>query len=65
MSTYEKLKKLLRKSINFAHADQIILGAFYCVWKDTSHKPSKVAAAKNFFPGVYLIGTACFMNVFF
>ena len=33
---------------------------FYYVWKEMSHKPSKVAGAKNFFASVYVIGTACF-----
>ena len=35
--------------------------AFSCfVWKETNHKPLKVAAAKTFFSIVYVIGTTCF-----
>ena len=33
---------------------------FYSVWKDTSHKPSKVVAVKAFLPSVYVIRTAFF-----
>ena len=32
----------------------------YFVWKGTTHKPLKVAAAKTFFSSVYVIGTTCF-----
>ena len=37
---------------------------FYFVWKETSHKPLKVATAETFFPSVYTIGTACFHECF-
>ena len=32
----------------------------YFVWKETNHKPLKVAAAKKFFSSAYVIGTTCF-----
>ena len=32
---------------------------FYSVWKETSHKPLKVAAAKKYFPSVCTIDTTC------
>ena len=36
----------------------------YSVWKETSHKPLKVAAAKKSFPSVYIIATTCFDECF-
>ena len=33
---------------------------FNYVWKDRTHKPSKVAAAKNFFSNVYVINITSF-----
>ena len=33
---------------------------FYSVRKETSHKPSKVAATKKSFSSVYIIDTTCF-----
>ena len=32
----------------------------YSVAKETTHKPSKVAAAKSVSSGVYVINTTCF-----
>ena len=37
---------------------------FYSVWKETSHKLSKVVALKNVLPSVYIIGTECFGECF-
>ena len=37
--------------------DRSILPVFNSVWKEMSHKPLKAAAAKNFFPNVYVIRT--------
>ena len=37
----------------------------YFVWKETTHKPLKMAAAKILFSGVYVIGTTCFDEWFF
>ena len=37
---------------------------FYSVSKETSQKPSKVAAAKNVSPSVYVIDTTCFDECF-
>ena len=36
----------------------------YSVWKETSHKPLKVAAAKKYFPNVYIIDTTFFDKCF-
>ena len=38
------------------HTDQSTLHLFYSVWKETTHKPPKVATAKNIFSSVYVIG---------
>ena len=37
-----------------------ILQVFCSVWKETTGKPFKIAAAKNFFSCMYVIGTICF-----
>ena len=37
---------------------------FYSVWKETSHKPLKVAAAKKSFPSVCTVDTTCFDECF-
>ena len=37
---------------------------FYSVWKETSHKPWKVAVAKKSFPSVYIMDTTCFDECF-
>ena len=37
---------------------------FYFVWKETSHKPLKVAAEKKSFPSVYIIDKTCFDECF-
>ena len=35
--------------------------AYFCfVWKETIHKPLKVATAKTLFSSVYVIATTCF-----
>ena len=36
----------------------------YSVSKEPSHKPLKVAAAKNLFPSVFIIDTTCFDECF-
>ena len=36
----------------------------YFVWKETTHKPLKVAAANILFSSVYVIGTTCFDECF-
>ena len=42
------------RNIEKTYADQSIpIVFFYSVWKETTHKPSKVAAAKNFFSRVW------------
>ena len=37
--------------------------SYFAIWKGMPYKPSKVAAAKIFFSGVYVIVETCF-NVF-
>ena len=37
----------------------------YSVWKEASHNPLKVAAAKKSFPSMYIIDTTCFDEVFY
>ena len=37
---------------------------FYSVPKETSHKLLKVAAAKKYFPSVYITDTTCFDECF-
>ena len=74
MSTQGKLNLLLTNSIYFVFSSlkmqwrliqtKLFYTIFHSVWKETSHKPSKVAAAKNFFSSVYVIGTACFSECF-
>ena len=42
-----------------------VLGkCFYSVWKERSHKPLKLAAAKKSFSSVYIIDTTCFGEFF-
>ena len=36
----------------------------YFIWKETTHKPLKMAAEKSFFSSVYVIGTTCFDECF-
>ena len=75
MSTYEKLNLLQIKSIYLVFSSRerqrrlIQTKAYYkivySVWKETSHKPLKVTAAKKFFPSMYIIGKICFDFCFF
>ena len=37
---------------------------FYSVWKETSHKPLKVAVTIKYFRSVYIIDTTCFDEYF-
>ena len=37
---------------------------FNSVSKEASHKPLKVAAAKNYFPSVFILDTTCFDECF-
>ena len=70
ISTDRKLNLPLTSSIYFVFLPQEmqkrlkqtkLYHAFsYFVWKETTHKPLKVAAAKTLFAGVYIIGTSCF-----
>ena len=43
----------------------MIVDLFYPVWKETTRKPSKVSAAKGFFPNVDITDTTCFDEFFY
>ena len=74
ISTYRKLNLPLISSIYFVFLplemqkrlkQTKVCHAFsYFVWKETTHKPLKVAAAIILFSCVYVIGTACFGQCF-
>ena len=74
ISTYRKLNLPLTSSIYFVFLplemqkrlkQTKVCHAFsYFVWKETTHKPLKVAAANILFSSVYVIGTACFDECF-
>ena len=74
ISTYRKLNLPLSSSIFFVFLplemqkrlkQTKVCHAFsYFVWKETTHKPLKVAAAKSLFSSVYIIGTTCFDECF-
>ena len=51
---------LCSRYVKKAHEEQSTWKfSFYYVWKEITHKPSKVEAAKSFFP-VYVTYTTCF-----
>ena len=74
ISTFRKLNLLLSSSIYFVFLplemqkrlkQTKVCHAFsYFVWKETTHKPLKVAAANILFSSVYVIGTTCFDECF-
>ena len=74
ISTYRKLNLSLTSSIYFVFLplemqkrlkQTKVCHAFsYFVWKETTHKPLKVAAASSLFSSVYVIITACFDECF-
>ena len=74
ISTYRKLNLSLTSSIYFVFLplemqkrlkQTKVCHAFsYFVWKETTHKPLKVAAANSLFSSVYVIGTTCFDECF-
>ena len=74
ISTYRKLNLPLTSSIYFVFLplemqkrlkQTKVCHAFsYFVWKETTHKPLKVAAANSLFSSVYVIGTTCFDECF-
>ena len=74
ISTYRKLNLPLTSSIYFVflpleiqkrlEQTKVYHAFSYFVWKETTHKPLKVAAAKTLFSSVYVIGTTCFNECF-
>ena len=75
ISTYRKLNFSLTSSIYLVvlilemecrlKQVKIYHTYFYFIWKGTTHKPLKVAAAKTFFSSVYVIGTTYLDECFF
>ena len=74
ISTYRKLNFSLTSSIYFVFLPlemkkrlkqtKVCPEFSYFIWKETTHKPLKVAAAKSLFSSVYIIGTTCFDECF-
>ena len=74
ISIYRKLNLPLTNSIYFVFLplemqkrlkQTKLCHAFsYFIWKKTSHKPLKLAAAKSLFSSVYIIDTTCFDECF-
>ena len=74
ISTYRKLNLPLTSSIYFVflpleiqkrlEQTKVYHAFSYFVWKETTHKPLKVAAAKILFSSVYVIATTCFDECF-
>ena len=74
ISTYGKLNLLPIKSIYLIFPSRerqrrliqtkVYYKLFYTIWKETSHKPLKVGAAKKSFPSVYIIDKTCFDECF-
>ena len=74
MPTYGKVNLFFIKSISLVFSfremqrrlmwTKLYNKCFYSTWIETSHKPSEVAAAKDFLPNAYVIGTACFDECF-
>ena len=74
ISTYRKLNLPLTSSIYFVflplemqkrlEQTKVYHAFSYFVWKETTHKPLKVAAAKTLFFSVFVIGTTCFDECF-
>ena len=70
ISTYRKLNLLSIKSIYLVFSSQerqrrliqtkVYYKLFCSIWKETSHKPLKVAAAKKIFPKCVIIDKTCF-----
>ena len=54
---------IARTHSNFWRSYEIITVSYFC-WKETSHKPLKVAAAKRSFPSVFIIVKNCFDECF-
>ena len=74
ISTYRKLNLPLTSSIYFVFLPlemqkrlkqtKVCHTFSYFTWKEITHKPLKVAAAKSLFSSVYIIGTTCFNECF-
>ena len=56
--------RLFSRNAKKTHADKSPLQIFHSVSKETTHKPSKVAASKNLSSSVHAIDTTCFDECF-
>ena len=75
ISTYGKLNLFPIKSIYLVFSSQerqrrliqtkVYYKLFYSIWKETSHKPLNIAAAKKVFPKCVIIDKTCFDECFF
>ena len=74
ISTFRKLNLPLSSSISFVFLplkkqkrlkQTKVFHAFsYFIWKETAHKPLKVAPTNSLFSSVYVIGATCFGKCF-
>ena len=74
LSTFRKLNLPLIRSVYFAffpiemqkrlEQTKVYHAFSHFVWKETTHKPLKVAAARTLFSSVYVITTTCFDECF-
>ena len=73
VSTYRKLNLTLITSFylvffTFRSAKKTLteqsIPHTFLLWRETTHKPSKVAAGKTLFSRMYIIGTTCFNKCF-
>ena len=74
ISTYRKLNLPLTSSIYLVflplemqkrlEQTKVCHAFSYFIWKETTHKPLKVAAAESLIFSVYIIGTTCFDECF-
>ena len=55
---------LFYRNVKRTHTDQSTPHLLYSLRKETTHKPSNVAAAKSFSSKVYVIGMNCFDECF-
>ena len=75
LSTFRKLNLPLISSVYFAffplemqkrlEQTKVYHAFSHFVWKETTHKPLKVAAARTLFSSVYVITTTCFDECFY
>ena len=62
--TSHKQYSFFLKNVEKTYSAKWYCKGFYSVWKETSHKPSKVVDIKNLLPSLYVIRTTCFDECF-